>query len=152
MTGITMQRIDSNLLFRDDDQIYRYQGKPFTGVAYELRQDGTLWGEQTFARGVLDGASRSWYPNQQLQHETNYKLAWAHGWKKEWYPDGKTKSAKLFELGVCVERKCWDGAGALIEDYKIDPASNDFATLEQKRRAENQRVRLFEQRYSDSKN
>jgi antitoxin component YwqK of YwqJK toxin-antitoxin module len=65
-----MRRIDFNLITRDHDQIYFYEGQPFTGVAYDLTQDGVLADEQTFALGVLDGPSRSWYATGKLESET----------------------------------------------------------------------------------
>jgi len=139
--------VEQNLLKMNDDQIYFDGPEPFTGVAYQLRDDGSVWAEQTLLHGVPDGPTRSWYPNGQLKTETNYKLGWGDGVSREWYPDGRLKSYDLIECGISIECKGWDEAGALIDDYHIDPASGQFSRLQQLRATEEDRVRRFYEKY-----
>lgn len=134
-----MQRVPSDLL-DFDNYVYSLQGNPFTGIAFEKRDDDTMWSEQTFNLGLPDGPSRSWYPSGKLESETNYKLGLAHGSDREWYPDGRPRSEAFYELGIRLESKKWAPDGKLTEYFRLDPLSSDFRELQKRRVAEAGRV------------
>jgi antitoxin component YwqK of YwqJK toxin-antitoxin module len=139
MTRVDLQRLEV------DDYTYYLDGRPFTGVGYENRPDGTLWGEQAFSIGLPDGPSRTWYENGQLKSETNYKLALADGSSREWYSSGQLKSQTLLELGIALERRKWDETGAVTEQWRIREDSDDFRELQKRRAHEQERVRRLHQ-------
>jgi antitoxin component YwqK of YwqJK toxin-antitoxin module len=124
-----------------DDYVYLYQGKPFSGVAYDNRPDGRLWSEQTLYAGVPDGPTRVWHENGALKLEKYFKLGRLHGPLKEWNADGTPLSEAVYELGICIERRTWTG-GAVTE-YRIDPTSVEFRKLEAARKNEAARVERF---------
>jgi antitoxin component YwqK of YwqJK toxin-antitoxin module len=119
-----------------DDYIYYYEGKPYTGHAFELDDDGKLRSELTFFCGLPDGRWCDYYQNGNLSGEDYYKLGQSHGQNREWFPDGALKSEKVFEYGICTIEKQWDADGNLIEDFKIDPSCDDYVQLEKRRLTE----------------
>jgi antitoxin component YwqK of YwqJK toxin-antitoxin module len=137
---------DDDLILGDDYAIY-HEGEPFTGISYDTRPDGTLWSEITYVRGLKHGPSRTLYPNGQVKSQTHYKLAYAHGWKEEWYPDGRIKRRTLYELAVPVHVQEFNQEGKLIQETKIDPASNEYRQLEQARKDEEKRLARIYDRY-----
>jgi antitoxin component YwqK of YwqJK toxin-antitoxin module len=137
---------DDDLILGDDYAIY-HKGEPFTGISYDTRQDGTLWSEITYVRGLKHGPSRTLYPNGQVKSQTHYKLAYAHGWKEEWYPDGRIKRRTLYDLAVPVASQEYDEEGKLTRETKIDPASEEYRRLEQARKDEDKRVERIHARY-----
>jgi antitoxin component YwqK of YwqJK toxin-antitoxin module len=116
-----------------DDYIYYYEGKPYTGVAYELDGDGKLRSELTFFCGLPDGRWCDYYENGKLSGEDFYKLGQSHGQNREWYPEGTLKKEKVFEFGICTIKKKWDANGKLIENFKIDRNCDDYIRLENRR-------------------
>ena len=50
-----------------------YQGKPFTGIAYDVYLNGQLQFEETYKDGKRDGLAQWWNENGQLRLETAYK-------------------------------------------------------------------------------
>lgn len=116
-----------------DDYVYYYEGKPYTGVAYELDDEGRLRSELTFFCGLPDGRWCDYYENGNLSGEDFYKLGQSHGQTREWYPDGTIKKEKVFEFGICTIKKKWNPDGTLIESFKIDPSCDDYIQLEKRR-------------------
>lgn len=116
-----------------DDYVYYYENKPYTGVAIELYPDDKLRSELSFYCGLPDGVWRDWYESGQLSGEDNYKLGLHHGLHQEWYPDGQLKTEQNFEYGICVWMRSWNEHNELIEEYKIDPGSDEFKELERMR-------------------
>lgn len=116
-----------------DDYVYYYEGKPYTGVAYELDGDGELRSELTFFCGLPEGRWCDYYENGNLCGEDFYKLGLSHGQNREWHPDGTLKKEKWFEYGICTSAKEWDADGNLITDFKIDPGCDEYKQLEKRR-------------------
>ena len=57
-----MLRINVNDLDEDYTEggslLLTWEGKPFTGIAYEMSTQGALWSEQSYEEGILSGQSR----------------------------------------------------------------------------------------------
>jgi antitoxin component YwqK of YwqJK toxin-antitoxin module len=135
-----VKRVANEDLFLGDDYALYDEGKPFTGVSYENRPDGSLWSEMTYVRGLQHGPSRTLYPNGQVQTEMQYKMAYADGWAEEWYPDGALKRRTLYELAVPVREQEFNRKGELIREVAIDPSSEAYRRLEVARRNEDARL------------
>ena len=119
-----MMRVNVNEL--DDEYtpagslVMLWEGEPFTGVAFELSPQGTLWSEQTYVEGTLDGISRDWYPNGQLRSHTEYKWNRIHGREQGWYENGQLKCNVIYELGTVIRKREWDERGNITKDYQIE--------------------------------
>jgi antitoxin component YwqK of YwqJK toxin-antitoxin module len=116
-----------------DDYIYYYEGIPYTGVAYELDDNGRLRSELTFFCGLPDGRWCDYYENGNLSGEDFYRLGLSHGQNKEWHPNGVLKKENCFEYGICTRERKWDADGNLITDSKIDPGCDEYEQLAKRR-------------------
>lgn len=118
-----MLRINLNNLDEDYTEggtvLLVLDGKPFTGIAYEMSSQDTLWSEQCYEEGILSGLSRDWYLNGQLRSQTDYRWNRVHGHDREWFENGQLKSDAIVELGIAIRKQEWDEEGNLIKDYHI---------------------------------
>src|SRR5262245_34906631 len=103
-----MMRVTDDQLILGDDYAMYYKGEPFSGVLVDRREDGTLWSEVTYVRGLRHGPSRTLYPNGEVKLLRHYKMAYPHGWKEERDPDGRLRRKALFELGISVMEQEFD--------------------------------------------
>jgi antitoxin component YwqK of YwqJK toxin-antitoxin module len=110
-----------------------WQGKPFTGIAYEKTDDGQIISERTYIEGLEDGPERTWYLDGQLESESGNKWNRAHGYYKEWYESGQLKAEGLMELGSLIWRKEWDEEGNQTLEYKIEDRPNSLMHLQASR-------------------
>jgi len=104
-----------------DGDIRILDNEPFTGIAYELFEDGCLSMEYEYKAGLTNNVCKDWYPNGQLEEITECKFGLKHGSHKEFFDDGKVKVEAFFEWSIQLERKEWSNSGDLIEDWKLDP-------------------------------
>jgi antitoxin component YwqK of YwqJK toxin-antitoxin module len=103
---------------RCDDMVF-YQGRPFTGVLYELYPDGTLHYEGEHVGGFPSGYLREWWPNGNKQLEVIYANSKnPNGKTTKWYENG---SIEEFTEGSKADgtfhKKKWGVNGILIEGY-----------------------------------
>ena len=109
-----------------------WQGKPFTGIVFELQNDQVI-NETTYVEGVEDGVERSWYLNGQVESMGENRWNRSHGPFKMWYPSGQLKYEGLTELGHVIWRKGWSEEGNLISEYKIENDPDQLNRLESAR-------------------
>ena len=110
------ERVDMDELTFTDDYIYTYNDIPFTGVGYELGEDGRLISEVTYENGSDVGLAREWDENGQLIRE---RIAGRPGEKttwKEWHPNGILKEEGESFNGRCVFVRQWDENGRLMRE------------------------------------
>lgn len=69
--------------------IYYYEGKPFTGIVFKNREDGSLAWEEEYIDGFQEGWWRSYYKNGKMNEEykthNNNVISGTH---KEWDENG----------------------------------------------------------------
>lgn len=115
-----MERVNFDLLLLDyEEDIYLYQGEPFTGVAYYLEPDypeGQIEGETEFVKGCKEGFERGWYPNGQLKEEIYFLPD--EVFVKKWNSEGKLIEETHSFGGKVAFSKKWDDEGNLIEEIK----------------------------------
>ena len=70
------------------DKIYYFEGKPFTGVGFDVYSNRQLKSEGNYKDGELDGLYQEWYYDGQLEVEANYKDGQRDGLYQEWYENG----------------------------------------------------------------
>ena len=114
----------------DVNQFAFWEGKPFTGIAYDLMPDGHVWSELEYVDGREEGIGRTWYPSRQVKHDITYRHGGRHGPEREWFENGKLKSETIFEHTINVKKRVWDEQGNLIRDFQLDEEDPNYAILE----------------------
>lgn len=113
---MTIMRVNSDDLdFSDSECCIAYEGRPFSGVAFELDLNGCLINEMSYLYGLKDGLTLSWYPSGAKKSECHFLKDVAHGRLTEWFESGKVKTEALFEYGYCLKQDVWNENGELIE-------------------------------------
>jgi antitoxin component YwqK of YwqJK toxin-antitoxin module len=109
--------------------VYTWQGKPFTGIAYELNNVGKLINETSYVDGTEDGIEKLWYPNGQIESVSEAKWNRPHGKFQHWHENGKIKYEGICELGYVMKKKEWDKNGNLINEYNIENDPDEYKNL-----------------------
>jgi len=92
------------------------QGKPFTGITYDVYSNGQLSFELEIKDGKRNGLYQAWYENGQWHLKGTYKDAKLDGLLQEWYENGQLLLQATFkddELNGLYQE--WDENGTLIE-------------------------------------
>jgi antitoxin component YwqK of YwqJK toxin-antitoxin module len=90
------------------DDVYFWQGKPFTGVAKDKHKDGKPKGEYPFKDGRLHGVVREWWDNGQLSTETHFENGQRHGLNRYWSMKGELMKEQVYERDKSVSEKHFD--------------------------------------------
>lgn len=72
----------------ETDSLTTYQGKPFSGLAYELHPKGKISFVKSFRRGIQHGQMMVWYPDGAPQLHASYHAGSPHGRFLGWYANG----------------------------------------------------------------
>ena len=86
----------------DDKPTMYFEGKPFTGVAFDIWEDGQLHYEGTYKDGKQDGLFQTWYDNGQLAIRQNYKDGKYDGLFQSWYKNGQLEYERNYKDGVII--------------------------------------------------
>ncbi|WP_406642520.1 toxin-antitoxin system YwqK family antitoxin [Amycolatopsis sp. WGS_07] len=128
---------DAELEF-DSDLIFTYQGRPFSGVAYEESQ--TLGrSEVSYCEGVQEGLARDWYPSGILKAETRFARNDRHGRYSEYDESGNLVEEGLCEYGILVRRTRFDSDGNAVSSFAIDHTTDLGGMLDRLRREDGRR-------------
>lgn len=109
------------------------EGVPFSGIAYEISPQGTLWCEQIYNDGTLNGLSQDWHLNGQLKSQTEYKWNRVHGRDQGWYENGRPEYDSYYELGIMLREHRWNEAGVLQKSYRVEDNPKRYADLLQEK-------------------
>jgi antitoxin component YwqK of YwqJK toxin-antitoxin module len=71
--------VDVDDVYMTTDDLFEYEGRPFTGMTREVSPDGVVIGELSYVDGMLDGVARTWYPSGQLREEEHFRANGRHG-------------------------------------------------------------------------
>ena len=99
------------------DGVFLYNGKPFSGIAYENDDAGLRKCVIAFVDGREHGAAQSFFKDGKLKTETLYDKGRKHGIERAWFDDGNLKIENLFEYGVLMKSKEWLANGVMEKDY-----------------------------------
>lgn len=124
---------DSELNF-DSDLVMTMDGSPFTGISYD--ESSTLGrSEIEYRNGVQEGVARDWDTSGRLKVESQYFQNTLHGLAREYGYSANLVAESSYEYGILVRRERFDGTGASIEVYELDPNSAEALLLSQYRAA-----------------
>jgi antitoxin component YwqK of YwqJK toxin-antitoxin module len=133
-------RIDeSELELSEDGLIVLYDGKPFTGVAFETNASGVLIDEAEYVAGQLSGTARLWSDSGVLISERALTANAAHGVSREWYGSGALKSVSEHELGILLKRTRYAESGEVTEQYVLKETDPWYSTLQLLRKGASKR-------------
>lgn len=133
MSANTRVRFDD--LVVSDDQSLAWQGRPFTGVAYESDGTGRLISEVTYVDGLQNGVGREWYESGKLRSESQFMHGSKHGLSKNWYEDGRLASEAEYQYSIKTQERTWDRGGTPIGDWSLpqdDPQRELIGLLAQR--------------------
>lgn len=127
-----MCRIQFDDLLYDDSGSYLFEGRPFSGVAYDCFPDGAVRSEAQFVNGRQLGRAREWHENGNVKSDGEFLGDVAHGAQTEYYSSGRPKRKSVFEFGICLESVEWSEQGLVTNRTRLeatDPA-NRLLTLQ----------------------
>tara|TARA_B110000037_G_C16840753_1_gene391670 strand:+ start:218 stop:625 length:408 start_codon:yes stop_codon:yes gene_type:complete len=84
----------------EESPIMYFEGKPFTGVGFDVYSNGLMMFEANYKNGKLDGLFKFWYLNGQLANSSNYKDGELDGLDKGWYEDGRMEYSFNWKDGI----------------------------------------------------
>lgn len=73
---------------KQNEQVYLYRDKPFTGISYERYPMGQLLRSVSYLHGKQSGVMMLWYPDGAPQMSANYINGYLHGRFLGWYGNG----------------------------------------------------------------
>jgi hypothetical protein len=123
---------DAELDF-DDELIYRWRGKLFTGTGFEELPGGGL-SEVSYKYGAQEGPARDWYPSGNLKGESHYRENVLHGVAREYGEDGSLTAESFYEFGILVKRREKDENGKMLITFAIQPGEYTYTMLDRYRR------------------
>lgn len=131
--GESAVRVPDDELDFDEELIYRHHGTRFTGIGYDHGPDGVL-SEISYRDGRQDGQAHDYYPSGALRGISDYRQNSLHGRVREFDEDGNLLLESVYEYGILIRTLCHDQSGALIETFRIDEDSPNYALLQKYRR------------------
>lgn len=102
-------------------------GKPFTGVTYELYDNGRISYYCYYVNGFSEGDFVKFYTDGTICSISKMKRGQSIE-KAEWYPDGKIKEEGTYNCGICISNKKWDEQGNLTYE-KVGPTDGEISLI-----------------------
>ena len=104
--SLKLRKVNGASLVRDKiTNLWHYDVErvPYTGIAVEEYEDGTVRAEAHFLKGKKDGMERFWYRNGKIKEEGQWFNNKANGLMRMWDKDGKLTKAVRFKNGELIE-------------------------------------------------
>lgn len=102
-------------------------GKPFTGLTYELFDNGRISYYCYYVDGFPDGNFVQFYTDGTIHSISKMKRGQSIE-KTKWYQDGKIKEESMYDCGICIRCKKWDKQGNLIYE-KNSPTDREIQLI-----------------------
>ncbi|MFY0760721.1 toxin-antitoxin system YwqK family antitoxin [Metabacillus dongyingensis] len=108
-------------------------GKPFNGIAYELKGNGILDYYCFYKDGMAHGNKIEFYSDEQVKCEKYYKYGQLFGESICWHENGSIMSKIIYEHSIILEQEEWDESGNLILHKKLNQDDAHFQILNSRR-------------------
>ncbi|MGS5021135.1 toxin-antitoxin system YwqK family antitoxin [Paenibacillus sp. JJ1683] len=115
-------------------------GTPFTGLTYELYDNGQLRYFSFYKDGFKHGLLREFYNTGERKSEEIMHYGQTKGKRTQWYENGQLKSVSEHELGVELSYQEWDVKHNLIKSSKLQETSEIYDYLLTQRK-QNSKIR-----------
>lgn len=125
---ITRQNFEE-LDYDHEKNLNLFNGKPFSGIAFENNLDGTV-NEVMMVNGIENGICKEWYASGNIKSEGHLYNNIAHGIWWTWNKEGSLTKERIFEFGILVKEKIWDEQGELLSAFEIDENHPKFFSLQ----------------------
>ncbi|WP_410983074.1 toxin-antitoxin system YwqK family antitoxin [Bacillus cereus] len=112
-------------------------GKPFTGLAYELYDNGNLMYYTNYVKGFIESELIEFYKNGNLKSVKNFILGQCNGIERVWYESEALKFEGEYKFGIALHYVEWDEEGGSIKK-KISPTDIDLQLIESISKCDNQ--------------
>ncbi len=111
------------------DDLWYFEGKPFTGITVEKYENGQKRGERTYKDGKVHGLYTFWYENgQKKEREYTLRFGKLHGLYTRWYRNGQKNWERTHKDGELISEKEWDEDGNLTREYPKPPKPSPDST------------------------
>jgi len=127
-------RVNSDDIELTDEGAYLFNGRPFTGIGFDLDADGRIWSELEFVDGRQTGVTKG-YERGRLIRETQFLNGVYHGVHRQFDDDGCVEAEEVYEHGICLCRFRRNIDGELELAFELLPADPNYKTLELMRKA-----------------
>ncbi|ANU44988.1 hypothetical protein ADH76_01175 [Enterocloster clostridioformis] len=102
-------------------------GKPFTGITYELYDNGRISYYCYYVNGFSEGDFVKFYKDGTIRSISKMKRGKCTE-KTEWYQDGKIKEKGIYNCGICLSNEKWDEQGNLVYE-KVSPTESEMLLI-----------------------
>lgn len=103
-------------------------GKPFTGLAYELYENGNLAYYCYYKNGFKEGNYVKFHHNGKVKSIDYMIKGQTRGIRKIWYESEELKYEGTFKFGVCLKYTEWDKQGNIIRQ-KVAPTKEELRLI-----------------------
>ncbi|WP_051827150.1 toxin-antitoxin system YwqK family antitoxin [Metabacillus indicus] len=103
-------------------------GKPFTGLAYELYENGDLAYYCYYYNGFKEGNNVKFHRNGKVKSIDYMIKGQTRGTRKIWYESGELKYEGEFKFGVCLKYTEWDEEGNVMRQ-KAAPTKEELGLI-----------------------
>src|SRR5690606_17963731 len=100
--------------------------EPFTGIVFELFDNGAVIYEAIFVDGRENGVRKEGNEDGKLLSETAIRNGLREGIHKEYYTNGSIKKSSTYECGFCTWSIEYDLAGRVVKEYQLTPDNPDY--------------------------
>lgn len=104
-------------------------GKPFSGIAYELHNNGKLAYFCFYKNGLKHGVYKSFYESGKIKCHQFMQYGFVSGKSESFFESGNIKSICNSELGIKLSYKEWDENGSLIINEELSTDSSNYKLL-----------------------
>ena len=104
-------------------------GQPFTGLAYELFDNGNLMYYTNYVNGFIEGELIEFYKNGNIKSVKQLIHGQSNGTERIWYENGNIKFEGEYKYGIALHYTEWDTEGKIIKQ-KLSPTETDLELIE----------------------
>ncbi|MGG0277491.1 toxin-antitoxin system YwqK family antitoxin [Bacillus rhizoplanae] len=104
-------------------------GKPFTGLVYELYDNGNLIYYTNYVKGFIEGELIEFYKNGNLKSVKNLIHGQSNSTERIWYESGELKFEGEYKFGIALHYMEWDEKGRILKQ-KLSPTETDLKLIE----------------------
>lgn len=107
----------------------REDGQAFSGRAVVSDDEGVS--TLNIVQGALEGPAEIRNSNGNKREVINYQAGVPHGERTRWFASGSQALTETYGYGVLLDSTTYDENGNILDQYQIDPSSEDYKIYSQ---------------------